>query len=57
MKIKKKKEKKILLRMPLPRQTGGAHKPAKGGKWDRNRFRRETRAELDSMRREIEENR
>ena len=42
----KKKKKIDLPRAPLPRQTGGAHKAAKGGKFDRNRFRRETRREI-----------
>ena len=42
-----KKQKKLTLpRASLPRQTGGAHKAAKGGEYDRNKFRRETRREV-----------
>lgn len=44
MKNKKMRQQKLVLpRVPLPRQTGGFHKAAKGGKHDRNHFRRETR--------------
>lgn len=40
------KNKIALPRAPLPRQTGGAHKAAKGGKYDRKQFRREARREI-----------
>lgn len=49
------KKKITLPRVPLPRQTGGVHKAAKGGKYDRNQSRREAKAELDSARRAIRE--
>ena len=42
----KKKKKLNLPRAPLPRQTGGAHVADKGGSYDRNRSRRETRQEV-----------
>lgn len=35
-----------LSRVPLPRQTGGAHRAAKGGKYDRDVFRRDMRREI-----------
>ena len=44
--MKKKKLNLRLPRAPLPRQIGGAHKAAKGGKWERGRFRRETRRRI-----------
>lgn len=44
--MKNKKQRLVLPRAPLPRQTGGAHKAAKGGKYNRNQFRREVRHEL-----------
>jgi hypothetical protein len=39
MTVKRKRKKKMFsgFRVPLPRQTGGAHKPAKGGRHDRRR--------------------
>jgi len=46
----KKKKKPSFPRIPLPRQTGGAHTAGKGGKyrreWEKKRVRREIRAEL-----------
>jgi len=44
------RKKKKFPRVPLPRQTGGAHTPAKGGKYCRDKekdgTRREIKAEL-----------
>ncbi len=48
MKRRKKKLKPVYLRVRLPQipQTGGAHTPAKGGKYRRGKEKEKTRREI-----------
>ncbi len=43
--MKKNKDDRLpqLPRAPMPRQTGGYHRPLKGGRYNRNREKEETR--------------
>lgn len=45
-----KKKKLNLPRVPLPRQTGGAHTADKGGKYSREREKEKSRKEIKAER-------
>ncbi len=55
MKNRKSGRRLKLPRAPLPRQTEKVVPARRGGRYDRNQFRRETKAELDSARRAVQE--
>ena len=46
MKNRKKAARVVLLRAPLPRQTEKIVPARRGGRYDRNQFRRESRREI-----------
>lgn len=50
--MKKKKLKPVYLRVRLPKieKTGGAHVPAKGGRYRRGREKEKTRKEIEAER-------